>query len=156
MLGMGSLSRFPVAAQDCTVFRHPQRLDPGRSQSRPALSEESVLKDDQDRASPEADRSRLTTKRNEVMEALRAVHDPELGMNVVELGLIRRIDLSRDKCHVEMILTTPFCPYAPEMLGKAREAAQGAAGVPTTIEMGTAMWDPSMMEEGAAGDWGLF
>jgi hypothetical protein len=37
-----------------------------------------------------------------------------------------------------------------------RKAAQDALGVPTTIELGADLWDPSMMEEGAGGDWGLF
>lgn len=98
----------------------------------------------------------LRIKRDSVMEALRTVFDPELGMNVVEMGLIRRIDLSEKRCHLEMILTTPFCPYAPQLLAQVREAAEAASGVPTTIEMGTEMWSPDMMEEGAGGDWGLF
>ena len=55
-----------------------------------------------------------------------------------------------------MIMTTPFCPYAPQLLEQTRRAAQEHLGVPTTIEMGLEMWDPSMMEEGAADDWGLF
>jgi metal-sulfur cluster biosynthetic enzyme len=55
-----------------------------------------------------------------------------------------------------MILTTPFCPYAPAMISQVKKAAQDSLGVPTTVEMGMEMWDPSMMEEGAGGDWGLF
>jgi metal-sulfur cluster biosynthetic enzyme len=55
-----------------------------------------------------------------------------------------------------MILTTPFCPYGPQMLEQVRRTVQEKTGVPTTIEMGLEMWDPSMMEEGAGEDWGLF
>jgi metal-sulfur cluster biosynthetic enzyme len=55
-----------------------------------------------------------------------------------------------------MIMTTPFCPYAPQLLEQSRRTAQEYFGVPTTIEMGLEMWDPSMMEEGVADDWGLF
>lgn len=95
-------------------------------------------------------------KTDQIMEALREVYDPELGLNVVELGLIRRIDLTAKKCHIEMILTTPFCPYAPAMLRQVRETAEIACGLLTTVEMGTEMWDQSMMEEGAADDWGLY
>ncbi|KXK20229.1 MAG: hypothetical protein UZ15_CFX003001777 [Chloroflexi bacterium OLB15] len=89
-------------------------------------------------------------------EALRAVIDPEIGMNVVELGLIRGIEIEPDRGHIIMIMTTPFCPYAPALLEQSRRTSQEYLGVPTTIEMGLEMWDPSMMEEGAADDWGLF
>ena len=91
-----------------------------------------------------------------LFEALRAVIDPEIGMNVVELGLVRNTDIRDDRAHITMIMTTPFCPYAPQLLEQARRAAQEFLGVPTTIEMGLEMWDPSMMEEGAADAWGLF
>lgn len=89
-------------------------------------------------------------------EALRVVVDPEIGMNVVELGLIRSVEIEPDRGHVMMIMTTPFCPYAPQLLEQTRRTAQEYLGTPTTIEMGMGMWDPSMMEEGAADDWGLF
>lgn len=91
-----------------------------------------------------------------VREALRSVIDPEIGMNVIELGLIRHVEITDDSAHVVMIMTTPFCPYAPQLLEQTRRTAQDYLGVPTTIEMGMEMWDPSMMEEGAASDWGLF
>jgi metal-sulfur cluster biosynthetic enzyme len=91
-----------------------------------------------------------------LIEALRVVVDPEIGMNVVELGLIRKVELDAERAHLTMIMTTPFCPYAPQLLEQTRRTAQEYAGVPTTIEMGLEMWDPTMMEEGAADDWGLF
>ena len=93
---------------------------------------------------------------DKVMSDLRNVVDPELGMNVVELGLIRDVKLKDDSAHITMILTTPFCPYAPHMIDQVKKAAQKSLDVPTTVEMGMEMWDPSMMEEGAGGDWGLF
>jgi metal-sulfur cluster biosynthetic enzyme len=89
-------------------------------------------------------------------EALRVVVDPEIGMNVIELGLIRKVEIEPDRGHIVMIMTTPFCPYAPQLLEQTRRTAQEYLGVPTTIEMSVEMWDPSMMEEGAADDWGLF
>ena len=96
------------------------------------------------------------TKEEGLREALRAVVDPEIGMNVIELGLVRDVDISEDRGHILMIMTTPFCPYAPQLLELTRRTAQDYLGVPTTIEMGMEMWDPSMMEEGVADDWGLF
>lgn len=91
-----------------------------------------------------------------VRDALRVVVDPEIGMNVIELGLLRRVEIEPDRAHIVMIMTTPFCPYAPQLLETSRRVAQEYFEVPTTIEMGLEMWDPSMMEDGAADDWGLF
>ena len=98
----------------------------------------------------------VVEKEAELRESLRAVVDPEIGMNIVELGLVRQIDIQEDSAHVMMIMTTPFCPYAPQLLEQTRRTAQDFLGLPVTIEMGMEMWDPSMMEDGAANDWGLF
>jgi metal-sulfur cluster biosynthetic enzyme len=89
-------------------------------------------------------------------EALRQVIDPEIGLNVIELGLIRDLIIEENSAHVVMIMTTPFCPYAPAILEMTRQRAEEALERTTTIEIGSEMWDPTMMEEGAGGDWGLF
>ncbi|MFN7210043.1 MAG: metal-sulfur cluster assembly factor [Aggregatilineales bacterium] len=91
-----------------------------------------------------------------VRAALRQVVDPEIGMDVVALGLIRELILEPDRSHVKMLLTTPFCPYGPQLLEQVRLTVQDVTGVPTTIEFSPELWDPSMIEEGAAQDWGLF
>jgi metal-sulfur cluster biosynthetic enzyme len=91
-----------------------------------------------------------------VRAALRDVIDPEIGLSVVELGLIRDLQIEDDRAHVLMIMTTPFCPYAPQLLEAARLRTQETLGVPTTIEMGMEVWDPSMAEDGILGQWGLF
>lgn len=91
-----------------------------------------------------------------VKEKLREVIDPEIGLNVIELGLVRDVDISGEKANVRMMLTTPFCPYGPAMLEQTRKSAEEALARPTTIEMTPELWDPSYMEEGAGADWGLF
>lgn len=98
----------------------------------------------------------FTVKENEVREALRQVMDPEIGLNVMELGLLRSIEIKEDSAHMVVIMTTPFCPYGPQLIEQMRRTAQDTLKVPTTIELGPELWDPSMMEEGAGGDWGLF
>jgi metal-sulfur cluster biosynthetic enzyme len=92
----------------------------------------------------------------QVRDMLRYVVDPEIGMDVIALGLIREIDLQPDHTHVVMIMTTPFCPYAPQLLEQVRRTVLETTGVPTTIEMGLEQWSPELMEEGAGEDWGLF
>jgi metal-sulfur cluster biosynthetic enzyme len=95
-------------------------------------------------------------REEEVRTALRQVVDPEIGLDVIALGLIRELTIQPDRAHVKMILTTPFCPYGPQMLEQTRMTVQETTGVPTTIEFSPELWDPSMIEEGAAQDWGLF
>jgi metal-sulfur cluster biosynthetic enzyme len=90
------------------------------------------------------------------LTAMREVVDPELGLNIIELGLIRDIKIQDNKAEITMILTTPFCPYGPAMLEVTRQKAESYLQLPTTIEMGLEIWDLSMMEEGAAADWGIF
>lgn len=86
---------------------------------------------------------------------LQQVMDPELGMNIIQLGLVRDIELKDQKVHVTMILTTPFCPYAPMLMEACRSKVEETLNLPTTIEMGTEVWDRSFMEEEAV-DWGFF
>jgi len=88
--------------------------------------------------------------------AFREVMDPELGLNILELGLVRDVQLKDTSAHIIMIMTTPFCPYAPVLLESTRAKAESVINMPTTIEMGMQMWDPTFMEEGTGADWGLF
>jgi metal-sulfur cluster biosynthetic enzyme len=90
-------------------------------------------------------------------QALAQIVDPEIGLNIVQLGLIRDaqvVDANSVKLH--MILTTPFCPYGPAMIETTRQKAQEALDKVVTIEMGTEMWDFAMMEDPTALDWGLY
>jgi len=100
----------------------------------------------------------VTSKEEELLESLRAVIDPEIGLNVVELGLIRSLEIAEetDSAKITMILTTPFCPYGPQLIGQVKMVADQIMTGDTAVDIGTELWDPSMMEEGAGGDWGLF
>jgi metal-sulfur cluster biosynthetic enzyme len=100
----------------------------------------------------------VTSKEEELIEAMRSVIDPEIGLNIVELGLLRNIDIDddADSATITMILTTPFCPYGPQIIEQVRLVGNQVMGSGVQVEIGTELWDPSMMEEGAGGDWGLF
>jgi metal-sulfur cluster biosynthetic enzyme len=98
----------------------------------------------------------VVSKEEEILEALRTVIDPEIGLNVVELGLIREMELDDTGTKITMILTTPFCPYGPAMIEQVRTTVSQVSSENVIVELGTELWDPSMMEEGAGGDWGLF
>ena len=88
--------------------------------------------------------------------ALREVVDPEIGLEIIQLGLVRDVAIEDDKANITMILTTPFCPYGPAMLEMTRQKAESVLDRPTTIEMGMEIWDFSYMEDGAGADWGLY
>jgi len=87
---------------------------------------------------------------------LREVMDPELGLNIIELGLVRDASIDEEGVQLKMILTTPFCPYAPALIEMTRSKAIEATGSEVIVEMGMEMWEPSMMEAGTGGDWGMF
>lgn len=89
-------------------------------------------------------------------EKMREVVDPEIGLNIIELGLIRNLEIEDGQAKVTMILTTPFCPYGPAILEVTRQKAEDILEMPTTIDMGFEMWDFSMMEEGVGADWGIY
>jgi metal-sulfur cluster biosynthetic enzyme len=89
-------------------------------------------------------------------EAMQEIVDPELGLNIIQLGLIRNVEVKDDHAVITMILTTPFCPYGPSMMETTRKKAEEILEMPTKINYGRETWDPTMMEEGLADDWGLF
>ncbi|MGQ9502544.1 MAG: metal-sulfur cluster assembly factor [Anaerolineae bacterium] len=82
-----------------------------------------------------------------IREALRSVVDPELHLDVIALGLIREIDTSASPILLKMVLTTPFCPFAPWMVKQVHEVAEKAAGVPVKVEVLQQQWHPEMMED---------
>jgi metal-sulfur cluster biosynthetic enzyme len=92
-------------------------------------------------ADPEFDAQRRATELA-ILDALRAVVDPEIGMNVVELALIRQIILGPDSTEVKMILTTPFCPYAGAMIQQVKEQAESVVDHDVKVTLLAERWDP--------------
>jgi metal-sulfur cluster biosynthetic enzyme len=76
-----------------------------------------------------------------VRKALRGVKDPELGLNIVDIGLVYDIDVSdTGDVHVKMTLTSPGCPSGPEILEDARLVVQQLEGVNSAeVEL---VWEP--------------
>jgi metal-sulfur cluster biosynthetic enzyme len=77
-----------------------------------------------------------------ILDALRAVVDPEIGMNVVELALIKQIILGPDSTEVKMILTTPFCPYAGSMIQQVKDQAESVVEHEVKVTLLAERWDP--------------
>lgn len=76
---------------------------------------------------PEAELNRLT---DDIVGALKTVYDPEIPVDIYELGLIYKVDIADDRSvAVEMTLTTPNCPAAAELPGMVENAVASVAGV---------------------------
>jgi metal-sulfur cluster biosynthetic enzyme len=87
---------------------------------------------------------------------LAEVVDPEIMLNVLQLGLIRKVSIENGEVKLYVLLTTPFCPYGPAMLEMIKQKAQEGLGMPVTIELGFEPWDFSLMEDPGALDWGMY
>ncbi len=93
-----------------------------------------------------------------VLEALRTVRDPEIPVNIVELGLIYELVVKRGGIvYVEMTLTTPACPVAQSMPGEVEAAARTVAGVnEVRVKLvWSPPWDRDRMSEEAKLELGL-
>lgn len=94
-----------------------------------------------------------------VIDALHGVYDPEIPVNIYELGLIYRCDVSPDgKVEIDMTLTAPACPVAGEMPGMVENAVSAVPGVEDVrVEL---VWDPpwdqSMISEAARLELGFY
>ena len=94
-----------------------------------------------DVAPPAFDAERRATELA-ILDALRQVIDPEIGMNVVELALIKQIILAPDSTEVKMILTTPFCPYAGSMIAQVKEQTETVVDHDVKVTLLAERWDP--------------
>jgi metal-sulfur cluster biosynthetic enzyme len=92
-------------------------------------------------AAPAFDPERRATELA-ILDALRAVVDPEIGMNVVELALIKQIILGPNETEIKMILTTPFCPYAGSMIQQVKEQAESVVDHDVKVTLLAERWDP--------------
>jgi metal-sulfur cluster biosynthetic enzyme len=100
-----------------------------------------------------------------VREALKSVIDPELFVNIVDLGLIYVVDLEKkegeeDKydCKIEMTMTSPMCPAGPQLVANTRAAAEGLEQV-DEVDVKVVMdppWTQEMMSEDARDQLNIF
>ncbi len=77
--------------------------------------------------------------RNDLLDALKAVEDPELMINIVDLGLVYRVERVDDRVEVDFTLTTSGCPAGDDIRRRIVETLREAAGVPVVA---TLVWSP--------------
>ena len=79
--------------------------------------------------------------RETIMQAIRPIDDPELGMSLVDMGLIYKVDISKSgNVAVEMTLSSPACPVGPQLISLVKNAVLAVDGVRNVdVEL---VWDP--------------
>lgn len=108
---------------------------------------------------PELDADRAHPLFPAVREALRSVYDPEIPVNIYELGLIYKVlFVEAGRVEIIMTLTAPGCPVAGEMPGWVEEAVLGVDGVDSVdVELvWEPFWDPDKMSDIAKVELGFF
>jgi metal-sulfur cluster biosynthetic enzyme len=93
-----------------------------------------------------------------ILNALRTVKDPELNINIIELGLVYTVQQHDDEVDVEMTLTTPACPAGPEILRNAVAALEKLEGI-SKANVKLVMsppWSPDRMSDEARDQLGIF
>jgi len=121
------------------------------------MTEETQTETTQAPAGPEADSDGTDRSgdqealKEQVIEALRNVHDPELGINIVDLGLVYGVDIDGETVHVTYTLTTMGCPIGPLIEAEIQRFLAGVDGVgEVDAEMVLRPpWTPEMMSDEA-------
>lgn len=101
------------------------------------------------------DRIEEAARESEIREALRAVVDPEINIDVVTLGLIRDVVFHEEETEIRMLLTTPFCPYAGTLVQQVKDMTRTVTGGEAKVTLLEDRWTPDMMEGGDWAEWGL-
>lgn len=100
------------------------------------------------------------TLEDQIVAAIKTVYDPEIPVDVYELGLIYNIGEVDDSGHVDVImtLTSPACPVAGTLPGDVQDRVESVEGVESaTVEIvWDPQWNPSMMSEAARLELGMF
>jgi FeS assembly SUF system protein len=107
---------------------------------------------------PDARQAELDSLGERITEALRTVYDPEIPVNIFELGLIYKIDIDdANHVHLDMTLTSPACPVAGILPDEVRTKVEDVEGVNgATVELvWDPPWNPAMMTEEAQLELGI-
>src|SRR5690606_10491059 len=94
----------------------------------------------------------------ELLDALKQVIDPELMVNIVDLGLVYDVSQDEGKVNVEMTLTSPACPAGPQIIQQSKMALEQLEDV-ETAEIKLVMsppWSPERMTDDARDQLGIF
>lgn len=119
--------------------------DPAARPAAPAAPDASSIPNP---AAPAAEGAAVPTQQElAIRSALESVMDPEINLSVIDLGLIRTVNVGPVRTFIQMMLTTPFCPYAPQMIADVKAAAMSVVEQETEVEVLPDAWNPQMMPD---------
>lgn len=81
-------------------------------------------------------------KQEKILNVLQTVLDPEIGISVIDLDLIRDVNFAGGEAEIKMLLTTPFCPYGPMLTSQVRSVAEQAVEMPVRVTVLPDKWEP--------------
>ncbi len=82
----------------------------------------------------------MTVEKEDIIKAIKTVYDPEIPVNIWDLGLIYGVDINVDEVVITMTFTSPTCPMMEELLQQVKDVVQVAVGdTPVRVEL---VWDP--------------
>ena len=80
-------------------------------------------------------------RQEKILNALQAVLDPEIGISVIDLDLIREVRFEPEEVEIRMVLTTPFCPYGPMLINQIQSVSEQAAEMPVKVTLLPDKWE---------------
>ena len=93
----------------------------------------------------------MSITRDDIIDALKKIYDPEIPVNIWDLGLVYDIDINDKEVVIKMTFTSPTCPMMEEILSMVKQSVESVVcGIPVRVEL---VWDPpwnlSMMSDAA-------
>src|SRR5438034_4494669 len=79
-------------------------------------------------------------KQEKILNALQSVLDPEIGLSVIDLELIREVAFTPEEAEINMVLTTPFCPYGPMLITQIQSVSETATELPVKVTAPPDRW----------------
>lgn len=87
---------------------------------------------------------------SQALDALKGVIDPDVGINIVDLGMVERVTATPAGVTVALIMTTPACPQSGYLKDESARLLEAAGGAPVTVEvLDFPLWDPARLSDSA-------
>lgn len=82
----------------------------------------------------------MAFSRDDIIAALKTVFDPEIPVNIWDMGLIYKIDITPDMVNIDMTFTSPTCPMMEELLAQVQSVVQAVVDRPVRVNL---VWEPA-------------
>jgi metal-sulfur cluster biosynthetic enzyme len=104
-----------------------QSVEPEKENEKQAIDQKQSAATTQEQPASHSSKQQQPSSKNlneQIINAIKEVNDPEIGIDVHTLGLIYGVDIKESVVTITMTLTTPFCPYGPTLIEQVKEAVE--------------------------------